>query len=102
MTTLLREDSKWNFVLGDKSGYEIDVHVFIADKDGGAVEGIMYPAGSFTGKGTINEIVMKCIAAEYVVKFHTGYELQDKDFRDVSAICEKFGIVLPNEYLKFI
>jgi lincosamide nucleotidyltransferase A/C/D/E len=26
-----------------------------------------------------------------------GYELKEKDFRDVSALCEKFGIELPQE-----
>jgi len=27
--------------------------------------------------------------------------LTEKDFRDVAALCEKFGIKLPAEYLKF-
>jgi hypothetical protein len=36
-----------------------------------------------------------------MVKFHSGYELKDKDFKDVSALCQKFGIELPQEYTKF-
>jgi lincosamide nucleotidyltransferase A/C/D/E len=36
-----------------------------------------------------------------MVKFHSGYELQEKDFRDVSALCQKFGLELPEEYAQF-
>jgi hypothetical protein len=35
--------------------------------------------------------------AGVMVKFHSGYELKKKDFQDVSALCEKFGIELPQE-----
>ena len=33
-----------------------------------------------------------------MVKFHTGYRLRDTDVRDVSALCERFGIDYPDEY----
>ena len=33
-----------------------------------------------------------------MVGFHTGYELHDSDFKDVSALCERFGIDYPEEY----
>jgi hypothetical protein len=33
-----------------------------------------------------------------MVKFHSGYELRDKDFKDVSALCDRFGIDYPDEY----
>jgi len=42
-----------------------------------------------------------CISLEWMIKFHSGYELTDKDFSDVSALCEKFGLMLPEEYRKF-
>jgi len=29
---------------------------------------------------------------------HQGYELKEKDFKDVFAMCNKFGILLPTEY----
>ncbi len=44
--------------------------------------------------------LVKCISPEWIVKFHSGYELTKKDFEDVAALCEKFGIQLPEEYLK--
>ena len=95
-----------NFVLGDEKGHEIDIHVIVLDANGNGIygpvgNGEMYPADSLTGTGFIAGKTVRCISAEWLVKFHSGYELQEKDFRDVSALCEKFGIPLPEEYLKF-
>jgi hypothetical protein len=36
-----------------------------------------------------------------MIKFHNGYTLTEKDYKDVSALCEKYGIELPHEYLQF-
>lgn len=36
-----------------------------------------------------------------MVKFHTGYELDENDYRDVRALCQRFGIEMPSEYGKF-
>lgn len=94
----IKEDNKWNFVLGDAGGREVDVHAFIYDHKGNIVEGIMYPPQSLTGSGTIDGQLVRCIAPEYLVKFHSGYELKKKDFQDVSALCKKFNIPLPEEY----
>jgi lincosamide nucleotidyltransferase A/C/D/E len=58
----------------------------------------MYPAASLTGTGTIERQAVRCISAEWMVKFHSGYDLKDKDFRDASALCKKFGIDLPPVY----
>jgi len=34
---------KWNFVLGDDSGHQIDVHSFVFDNAGNVVDGIIPP-----------------------------------------------------------
>lgn len=96
----------WNFVLGDDRGREIDVHVIVLDSQGNGIygppeKGEMYPAASLTGNGSIEGRRVRCISPEWTVKFHSGYELKDKDFRDVSALCRKFGIDLPPEYTRF-
>ncbi len=97
----IKQDSKWNFVLADENGHEVDVHSFIFDDEGNVVEGITYPALSLTGIGIIDGVTVRCILAEYAVQFRTGYESKrDKDFQDVHAICEKFGIELPEEYVR--
>lgn len=96
----------WNFVLGDKHGREIDVHVIVLDGHGDGIygpaeNGEKYPAASLTGNGLIEGRGVRCISPEWMVKFHSGYKLKEKDFRDVSALCRKFGIDLPREYERF-
>jgi lincosamide nucleotidyltransferase A/C/D/E len=99
-----RDDtSPWNFVLGDDDGREVDVHVIVFDTEGnglyGRVEkGVMFPAASLSGSGAIDGHAVRCNSAEYQVKFHTGYEPHDRDFEDVAALCERFGIDYPDEY----
>lgn len=101
-----RDDTKpWNFVLGDASGHEIDVHVIVFDAEGngryGPIEkGVMYPADSLTGTGTIDGHTVKCISAEWTIKFHSGYARKDQDVKDVAALCDRFGIEYPEEYAK--
>ncbi len=96
----------FNFVLADVSGREIDVHVISLDAAGNGIYGppqdnLMYPADSLTGTGTISGCVVRCISPQWMVKFHSGYELTEKDYRDVSALCAKYGIALPQEYFRF-
>ena len=95
-----------NFVLADAHGHEIDIHVIVLDEHGdgiyGPVEnGEMYPADALAGTGIIAGQTVRCISPEWTIKFHSGYELKDKDYRDVSALCEKFGIELPAHYQRF-
>jgi lincosamide nucleotidyltransferase A/C/D/E len=96
----------FNFVLADHGGREIDVHVISLDENGNGIygppeNGFMYPADSLTGTGTIGGYAVRCISPRWIVKFHSGYELTEKDYRDVSAICEKYGIAVPDEYSRF-
>jgi lincosamide nucleotidyltransferase A/C/D/E len=97
----VRRESQWNFVLGDDKGHEVDVHAFVCDERGNAVEGVMYPTGSLSGKGVIIGQPVKCISADYMVQFISPwlYKLRGKDFDDVAALCEKFGIAYPKEYM---
>lgn len=104
-----RDDtSDWNFVLGDKSGHEVDIHVIVLDDRGngicGAAEnGEMYPAASLTGTGTIGERKVKCISAEYMVKFMASWlhKQGEKYAKDISALCEKFDVEYPKEYAEY-
>jgi len=102
-----RDDtSAWNFVLGDNSGHEIDFHVIVFDDKGNGIygpieKGAMYPVGSLLGIGKINGHPIRCISPEHLIRFHTGYELGEKDLKDVSALCERFGIDYPDEYTRY-
>jgi len=99
-----RDDTNvWNFVLGDNNGRLVDVHAVTLDTGGnglyGPVEqGVMYPAGSLTGIGVVDGHMVKCVSVEYMIKFHAGYKLRETDFKDVSALCARFGIDCPQEY----
>lgn len=99
-----RDDtSPWNFVLGDSLGHEVDVHAIVFDTAGNGVygpvqRGIMYPAASLSGSGSIDGHIVRCISPEWMVKFHTGYKLKDTDVHDVATLCERFGIEYPKEY----
>lgn len=95
----IRKDNEWNFVFGDDKGHEIDLHVFILDENAHVTNGLQYPNESLTGIGVIGGHVVKCISPEHMVKFHTGYQLRDSDYKDVSALCKKFGIDYPEEYI---
>jgi lincosamide nucleotidyltransferase A/C/D/E len=102
----LEEARPWNFVLGDANGRELDVHVVVVDEEGNGLygppqNGEMYPATSLTGTGSVCAQAVRCISPEWAVKFHCGYQLKEKDFQDVSALCEKFGIQLPERFAQF-
>jgi len=87
-----------NFVLVDAKGREVDVHSYALDENGNNTYGVEYRAEHFTGTGVINGRSVRCIAPEWLVKFHSGYELDENDHRDVRLLCEKFGIPIPDEH----
>lgn len=90
-----------NFVLGDDQGHEIDIHTYTFDAHGKHIFGVKYPLDSLTGTGTIQGHPVKCISVEWMVNFHSGYELDEDDYHDVLALCERFDIALPAEYERF-
>jgi len=91
------DTSSWNFVLGDSAGHEIDVHVIVLDAEGNGIygpreRGEMYPAASLTGEGTIMGQQVRCISAEWIVKFKLPYIENEKNRRDIDALKAKFGV----------
>ena len=99
----IARDGTWdcNFVLADSHRRELDVHSYTLDEAGNNVYGVAYTSEHLTGRGSINGYPVRCISPEWLVKFHSGYELDDQDFHDVRALCERFGIPLPDEFLRF-
>ena len=93
------DERPWNFVLGDAQGRKLDVHVISLDECGNGIygprgNGEMYPADSLTGWGVIHGRRVRCISAEWQMRFHTGYELGDNDRHDMAALTEGFGLEL--------
>jgi lincosamide nucleotidyltransferase A/C/D/E len=90
-----------NFVMGDNLRHLIDIHTYATDRVNHPEQGEDYPLDSLHGAGFINGYPVKCISVEHLIQFHTGYELDENDYRDVKALCERFGMPIPVEYEKF-
>jgi lincosamide nucleotidyltransferase A/C/D/E len=98
---LNRKDTwECNFVLADANGRQLDVHSYVFDDAGNHVYGVAYRREHFAGHGFINGYRVRCVSPEWLVKFHTGYEIDTNDVHDVRSLCERFNIALPDEYLK--
>ena len=92
------DSSEFMYVMKNKTGESVDIHVFEYDENGKNIYGIEYPFGSLTGTGVIDRQEVNCIAPEWQFRFKTGYEPKDKDLRDVRALSGKFGFELPKRY----
>ena len=90
-----------SFVLVDRRGRQVDVHPVTFDAEGGGVyeqrQGghWVYPAEGFTGTGSVASRPVRCLTPEVQVLVHAGYELTDKDFRELHLLRERFGVELP-------
>jgi TRAP-type C4-dicarboxylate transport system permease small subunit len=60
--------------------------------------GLEYEVGCFDGRGVIAGKPVRCLNAEILVRYHTGYELTEKDYHDVMALHRRFGVPLPYPY----
>ena len=96
----------WNYVLVDDARHELDLHIIDLDPLGNGIygpdRGESYTAHALSGRGSIDRRDVHCIAVEDLVGFHSGYDLTDKDFRDVSALCATFGLELPEDFRSFL
>lgn len=97
-------DDSWecNFVLGNEQGRLVDIHSCTFDESGNNIFGVAYPFDSLTGSGVIAGHPVRCIEPNWMVKFHTGYKLDENDYHDVKLLCKKYEIGIPPEYAEFI
>ncbi len=101
---ILRSDTTpQNFLMGNSEAQFVDFHVIALDENGNGVygpqeDGVLYTAEALSGVGVVGGKTVKCISPEWVVRFHSGYVLREKDHHDVLAICEKFAIQVPEQY----
>ena len=49
----------------------------------------------------IDSYPVRCIPPEWLVKFHTGYKVDENDYHDVQLLCKHFNLELPVEYAGF-
>ncbi|MGH2757293.1 MAG: nucleotidyltransferase domain-containing protein, partial [Actinomycetota bacterium] len=101
-TVVIRDYRPWNFVMAHPDGREVDLHVVVFDDRGDGIygpefRGERYPAAALTGRGVIGGRRVRCISAEWQVRFHTGYEWDDNDRVDMEALCARFGFEMPGD-----
>ncbi|MGS0688489.1 nucleotidyltransferase domain-containing protein [Nakamurella sp. GG22] len=103
-----RDDAKpWNFVLGDDDGHLVDFHAIRIGADGAGRYGPpertedVVPVAARSGRGSVVGRAVRTISPEFQVAFHTGYQPDENDWRDVSALCATFGIAVPADYARF-
>jgi lincosamide nucleotidyltransferase A/C/D/E len=90
-------------VLQDSEGREFDMHAMRLDEWGNGIpeweaEGFMFKSQDLAGQGTIAGFAVQCITPESQMLCHTGYELPEKQLRDLQLLHVKFGVEYPDEY----
>ena len=90
-------------VLQDSEGRELDIHAMRLDDRGNGVpaweaEGFVFKRQDLAGQGMIAGFAVQCLSPEMQVLCHTGYELPDKQLRDLELLHKKFGVEYPDEY----
>jgi lincosamide nucleotidyltransferase A/C/D/E len=94
-----------SFVLVDSRGRQVDVHPVSWNEEGGGVYEMddghvwVYPAKGFTGVGNVDGRPVRCLSPEVQVLVHAGYELEEKDYRELGLLRERFGVELPKDVL---
>jgi lincosamide nucleotidyltransferase A/C/D/E len=95
-----------SYVLVDLRGRQVDVHPVTFDAEGGGVYELrgggqwVYPAEGFSGRGSVAGRPVRCLAPEVQVLVHAGYELTDKDYRELYLLRERFGVELPEDLVE--
>jgi len=91
-----------SFVLVDPAGRQVDVHpVGFDESRGGGVYQMddgrewVYPAAGFAGRGSVVGRPVRCLTPEVQVLVHDGYELEEKDYRELRLLHERFDVELP-------
>jgi lincosamide nucleotidyltransferase A/C/D/E len=95
-------DGGWGVdaLLGRQTRPHADLDVAVEFKHVPAVRTILVSEG-FTDVATEDATRWNFVVAEFMVAFHTGYPLRATDVRDVTALCEAFGLAYPDGFEPF-
>ena len=91
------------FVLQDSEGREVDVHAMRLDKHGNGIpawsnDGLIFKKEDLASEGFVSGFSVSCISSEMQVVCHLGYDLPDKQLRDLELLQERFGVEFPDEH----
>lgn len=103
---VVHNDGPYNGVFGDDVGRLVDVHAFddtstLIGRDG--IErhgplGLVYEAGGFGGACRVEGRPVRCMSAQFQMRSHTGYRVDDDDWHDVHYLHRRFGLPIPDGY----
>lgn len=96
-------DRPWNFVLHDGEQLRVDLHLYEELSNGVVHYGSVLNEDRFTtadlsGAGRILDTVVRCETPEWALQCHTGYTPRPVDFSDVTHLCAKFDLPVPEPY----
>lgn len=97
-----------SFVLVDTGGRQVDVHPVTFNAEGGGIYRMddgtewVYPGAGFTGRGSVDERRVRCLSPEVQVLVHAGYELTQKDYRELYLLRARFGVEPPRALLESV
>jgi lincosamide nucleotidyltransferase A/C/D/E len=97
-------ESPLSFMVVDPQGRQVDVHPVTFDEQGNGLYKMAggktwtYPADGLSGMGSIGGKEVRCLTPELQIRAHAGYELSEKDHREIRALHERFGVEPPRGY----
>jgi hypothetical protein len=50
-----------------------------------------FSAEDLSGEGTIADVPVRCLSVEMQFRGHTGYELPERQLRDLDLLRDRFG-----------
>ena len=94
-----------SFVMVDARGCQVDIHPVAFNAEGAGVYQMedgtewVYPSEGFTGRGSVGDRRVRCLSPEVQVLVHSGYELTQKDYRELYLLRERFRVEPPQALL---
>jgi lincosamide nucleotidyltransferase A/C/D/E len=97
------DDRPWNFVVHDGGGLRVDLHLYEQLSDcrvhyGSIRTGDEFDSAYLRGIGTIAGMAVFCDSPEWALRCHTGYPPRSVDREDVTRLCAKFRLPLPDAF----
>ncbi|HEY3872565.1 MAG TPA: hypothetical protein VGM10_29690 [Actinocrinis sp.] len=96
-------DRPWNFVLHDGEHLRVDLHLYEELANGvvhygSVMNGVRFTTADLGGEGRILDTVVRCEAPEWALRCHTGYTPRAVDVSDVTRLCARLGLPLPEPF----
>lgn len=92
------------FVLHDPSGRELDVHALYLDEEGNGIpawnveENVRLTHRELGAEGHIGGQAVRCLSASFQMRWHTGYQLPEKQVQDLKQLHQRLHEPYPPEH----